>query len=98
VPPKLRRLKASHLALNRDGAVTGVLYDQLTQQQIALNGAVDKAAQRLVVRLEGDDAKVVEMGLYNLTQPQVPVLIHFGADRQEMRYLIPQQPPANPQQ
>ena len=41
---------------------------------------------------------VAEMGVYNLTGAQVPVLVHFGPERQEMRYLIPQQPPAEQQQ
>jgi hypothetical protein len=31
---------------------------------------------------------VVESGLYNLTNDEVPVLVHFGPDRQEPRTLI----------
>jgi hypothetical protein len=80
--------KMVNLAINRDGAVAGVLYDQLTQQQTQLTGAVDKEAQRVAVRIEGDDSLVAEMGLYNLTEAQVPVLLHFGPDRQESRLLI----------
>jgi ribosomal 50S subunit-associated protein YjgA (DUF615 family) len=31
---------------------------------------------------------VVETGLYNLTNDEVPVLVHFSPDRQELRTLI----------
>ena len=31
---------------------------------------------------------VVEAGLYNLTNDEVPVLVHFDAQRQEPRTLI----------
>jgi hypothetical protein len=85
--------KIVNLALNREGAVSGVFYDALTQQQTPLTGAVDKAAQRVAVQVEGNDTMVAEMGLYNLTEAQVRVLVHFGPERQELRYLIPQPPP-----
>lgn len=38
--------------------------------------------------MEGNDSIVMETGLYNLTNDEVPVLVHFGADRQEGRTLI----------
>ena len=38
--------------------------------------------------LEGNDSVVVETGLYNLTNDEVPVLVHFSPDRQELRTLI----------
>ncbi len=40
------------------------------------------------MKLEGNDSVIVETGLYNLTNDEVPVLVHFGADRQEGRTLI----------
>jgi hypothetical protein len=85
--------KVVQLALNKDGAVQGALYDRLADQQTALNGAVDKQAQRVAIRFEGNDMIVAEMGLYNLTEDEVPVLVHFGPDRQEKRLLVRQQPP-----
>ncbi len=36
---------------------------------------------------------VVETGLYNLTNDEVPVLVNFGPDRQEERTLIRLTPP-----
>jgi hypothetical protein len=51
-------------------------------------GAVDKTTQRVSFKLEGNDQLVVETGLYNLTNDEVPILVHLGADRQEGRVLI----------
>ena len=36
---------------------------------------------------------VVETALYNLTNDEVSVLVHFGADRQERRLLVRLQQP-----
>ena len=35
-----------------------------------------------------EGAKPVEAGLYNLTNDEVPVLVHFAADRQEVPVLV----------
>ena len=42
----------------------------------------------MALKLEGNDTVVVETGLYNLTNDEVPVLVHFGPDRQEARTFI----------
>jgi hypothetical protein len=53
-----------------------------------VTGSVDKKTQRVALKIEGNDSVVVETGLYNLTNDEVPVLVHFGPDRQEPRTLI----------
>jgi hypothetical protein len=90
--------KIVQLSLNKEGAVRGSLYDRLSNKETPMTGAVDKESQRVAVQFEGDDSMVAEMGVYNLANDEVPVLVHFGPDRQEMRYLIRQQPPEDPQQ
>jgi hypothetical protein len=40
------------------------------------------------MKLDGNDQVVLDTGLYNLTNDEVPVLIHFGPDRQESRTLV----------
>lgn len=48
---------------------------------IASGVKVHKQTQRVAIRL-GDSSEVVaEMGLYNLTQQQAPLLVHFSKDR-----------------
>lgn len=52
----------------------------------------------MALRVEGVEGSVIETGLYNLTNDKVPVLVHFGADRQEARTLIRLQSPEDQSQ
>jgi hypothetical protein len=76
------------LAIYRDGVIRGNYQDMMTEQVTPVTGSVDKTSQRVSMKLEGNDQLVVETGLYNLTNDEVPVLVHFGPDRQEGRVLI----------
>ncbi len=80
--------KVVQLAVNNDGVIRGNLYDALTDQVAPLTGAIDKPSQRVAIRIEGNDKMVAETSLYNLTNDEVPMLVHFDADRQEIRTLV----------
>jgi len=80
--------KVVQLALNKEGAIRGNLQDSLADKVMPVTGSVDKKTQRVALKIEGNDSVVVETGLYNLTNDEVPVLVHFGSDRQEPRTLI----------
>lgn len=80
--------KVVQLALNKEGTVRGNFQDFLTDKVMPVVGAVDKETQRVALKLEGSNSVVVETGLYNLTNDEVPLLVHFGPDRQEPRTLI----------
>ncbi|MCC6491391.1 MAG: hypothetical protein IT424_00030 [Pirellulales bacterium] len=80
--------KVIQLALNRDGVIRGNYQDVMADKVTPIVGAVDKATQRVSMKLEGNDQLVLETGLYNLTNDEIPVLVHFGPDRQEGRVLI----------
>ncbi len=90
--------KVVQLALNKEGAIRGNLQDSLADKVMPVVGAVDKKNQRVALRLEGNESVVVETGLYNLTNDEVPVLVHFGLDRQEPRTLIRLQQPEGQEQ
>ena len=85
--------KVVQLALNKEGAIRGNLQDSLADKVMPVTGSVDKKTQRVALKIEGNDSVVVETGLYNLTNDEVPVLVHFGPDRQESRTLIRLQQP-----
>ena len=87
-PAQTQTDKVVQLAVNKDGVIRGNLQDALADKVIPVVGAVDKKTQRVAVKMEGNDSIVMETGLYNLTNDEVPVLVHFGADRQEGRTLI----------
>ncbi len=76
------------LALNRDGAIRGNLHDMLTEKVTPVIGAVDKETQRVAIGIEGNDQLLVEVGLYNLTNDEVPILIHFSKDKRQQATLI----------
>jgi hypothetical protein len=95
-PTQTQTDKVLQLAMNKEGIIRGNYQDFLTEKVTPVTGAVNKETQRVALKLEGNDSVVVETGLYNLTNDEVPVLLHFDADRQEartlMRLLNPEEP------
>jgi hypothetical protein len=87
-PTQTQTDKVVQLAMNKEGVIRGNLQDSLTDKVVPVVGAVDKQTQRVALKLEGNDSVVVETGLYDLTNDEVPLLVHFGPDRQEARTLI----------
>jgi hypothetical protein len=75
------------LAVSKDGIVAGTLFNYQTDQSAAIQGKVDKETQRVAFRLGENEEVVAETGMYNLTQDEVPVLVHFGTNKTE-RYLF----------
>jgi hypothetical protein len=84
-PTQTQTDKVVQLAVNKDGIIRGNLQDSLSDKVMPV---VDKKSQRVAMKLQGNDSLVVETGLYNLTNDEVPVLVHFAADRVEDRTLI----------
>ena len=80
--------KLLQIAVNKEGAIRGNYQDLLSDKLIPIIGSVDKESQRVALKIEGNNLLVAETGLYNLTNDEVPILIHFGADRHENRTLI----------
>jgi hypothetical protein len=76
------------IAVSKEGIVSGTLYNIDTDQSQAVQGQVDKETQRVAFRIGESDEVVAEMGLYNLTQEEAPVLVHFGSERTEHYLLV----------
>jgi hypothetical protein len=55
--------------------------------------AGDRANGGIERLVEGNSTIVLETGLYNLTNDEVPVLVHTGPDTREQRTLIRLKPP-----
>jgi len=92
-PTQTQTDKVVQLAVNKDGVIRGNFTDNLTDKVVPVVGSVDKQTQRVAIRPEGNESVVVETGLYNLTNDEVPVLVHLGPDHQELRTLIRLKPP-----
>ena len=78
---------------NKDGIIRGNLHDTLSNTVVPVTGAVDVESQRVAMKIEGNDAVVLETGLYNLTNDEVPALLHLASDQEETRTLIRLTPP-----
>jgi len=59
-----------------------------TDQAEAIQGQVDKETQRVAFRVGDSQDVVVETGLYNLTQNDVPLLVHYGTQQVENWMLV----------
>lgn len=75
------------LAVNREGIISGTMFNSATDKAHAVQGRVDKDTQRVAFRIGESTDTILETGLYNLTQQQAPVLVHFGTERVE-KYLF----------
>jgi len=76
------------LAVDREGIISGTLYDVETDEAQAIQGQVDKETQRVAFRVGESEDIVFETGLYNLTQEEAPVLMHFGTEWTENYLLV----------
>lgn len=76
------------LAVSKTGIISGTFYNSSTDKSQSVQGQVDKDTQRAAFRIGDSDKIVVETGIYNLTQQEASVLVHFGAEKQENWMLI----------
>jgi hypothetical protein len=81
------------LAVDKQGVISGTLFNQKTNRTATIQGQVDKDTQRVAFRIGENDQIVAETGLYNLTQQEAPLLVHFGPERVENFLLVRLDPP-----
>ena len=55
---------------------------------LSIAGSVDRKAQRLAFTVGDHKTTVFEMGLYNLTKDDVPVLVQHSKDRSDQWLLV----------
>jgi len=75
------------LAVDKDGIISGSMYNKNTKQLYAVQGRVDKDTQRVAFTIGDAKDVVFETGIYNLTQQQTPILAH-GDGREEVYLLL----------
>ncbi len=76
------------LAVNKQGIIRGNYTDTMADTTSPIQGAVDEKTQRVAWTVGDNESTVLEAGLYNLTQPEAPVMIHFGADKTQQWLLV----------
>ena len=65
------------LAINHDGIVRGTYVDLLTNQEQAIEGAVDKKSKRVAWRVGDNGSVTFDTQLASLTQSAGPVTLHY---------------------
>jgi hypothetical protein len=86
------------LATNKQGAIGGNFADMLTGSTLTVQGSVNKQTQRAAWTVGDNKSTVYEAGISNLTQDELPVLVHFGPDRTQQWMLVRLKQPDQAQQ
>ena len=83
------------LAVTRDGVIGGTYVNEATNTTRPVEGTVDKDTQRAAWTFaDGKNTDIVfETSIYNLTEDQAPVLVHFGAARTQEGTLVRMEAP-----
>lgn len=78
------------LAVNKEGVIAGTFYNESTEAGHPVEGMVDRKTQRAAWKTADgtNDNVVMETGIYNLTQDEVSVLVHFGPDTTQTWTLV----------
>jgi hypothetical protein len=81
------------LAISKEGVVRGNYYNAASDSTTPVYGSLDKKSQRIAWTIGDKKEPVYETGLYNLTQEQTTMLVHFSKDQTEQYKLfqVPQQ-------
>jgi hypothetical protein len=71
------------LAIDKKGFIAGTYFNRKTDEVFSVSGRVDKDTQRMAFKIDEKPDIVFETGLFNLTQDETPVLVHFGPSETE---------------
>lgn len=74
------------LAISKNGAISGAFYNSITDTAHEIEGMADKNSQRAAWKItDNDNSPIMTTGIYNLTQNEIPVKLHFqNGQSQEM--------------
>ncbi|MHC4402106.1 MAG: hypothetical protein ACYTG0_20740 [Planctomycetota bacterium] len=85
------------LAVSKEGVITGTYYNSTIGTTQPVSGMVDRETQRAAWTAGDYKNTVMETGVYNLTQDESTLLVHFGSGRTQQWHLIRQQEPESEQ-
>jgi len=76
------------LAVDQDGVIAGTYFNTLTDSTLPVYGMVDPESQRAAWSVGEKSTTVMETGIFNLTEDEAPVLIHFGEESRQNWLLV----------
>lgn len=86
------------LAVSKDGMISGTYYNSVSDETLPIQGSVDKDSQRAAWSAGDNSNTVMETGVYNLTQDETSVLIHFGDQEQQQWLMVRLEDPESEQE
>ena len=81
-------VNSDQLAVNKQGVVRGNYYNVTDKDTLPIQGAVNKSTQRIAWTIGKDKDMVLDTGLYNLTQDETMVLVHYGTQKTEQWMMV----------
>ena len=85
------------LAVSKEGIIAGTYNNVDTDTAAEVEGMVDNESQRAVWTIGENKNTVLETGIYNLTQEETPVLVHFGTDNTQQWMMVRLEEPESEQ-
>ena len=79
---------AIQLASTKDGLISGSFYNREMNQTFPIQGRVDKNTQRVAFTVIGAEKTVFETGMFNLTQPEAPLMVHVNGGTETKTCLL----------
>ena len=81
------------LAISKEGIIAGTFQNTATGKSFEIEGTIDPETQRAAWSPVGESRPIIETGIYNLTENEAGVLIHFeDEDTQQWRLFRVDQP------
>ncbi len=75
------------LAISKDGVIAGTFQNTSTDNALEVEGTIDTESQRAAWVPVGESWPVMETGIYNLTENEAGVLLHFE-DGQTQEWML----------
>jgi hypothetical protein len=77
------------LAINREGEIAGVLYNSETGDAQDITGTVNTKSQKAYwLMADQEDSPIASTGIYNLTEDQTPINVHFSDGSEQTWTLV----------
>ena len=77
------------LALNKNGSIAGTYYNTATDSTYTAEGSVDKNSQLVAWKVsDNQNSPIFQTGIYNLSQPEVPIKVNYTDGRKGTLELI----------
>ena len=76
------------LAVDKQGIIRGNYTAKLNNDTKPIQGSVDKKTQVAAFTIGDNRENVFETGIYNLTKPEAPLLVHLGSAKTEQWTLV----------